>query len=63
MPPSPNPETIEIARARLVPRKRTTTINSTEVSAVYRIEGLRPSEFPVVGVFVSPRIVPGFCYK
>ncbi|CAG7734701.1 unnamed protein product [Allacma fusca] len=44
-------------------RKRQTTVTSEEVPACYKIEGLRLHEFPVVGLIVHPRIVPGFFYR
>lgn len=34
-----------------------------DVPAKYVIKGLREHELPVVGTYVDPNIVPGFCYQ
>ncbi len=71
--PTPNPNTYPrptsahmshiAAKRAAFARKRTTTIVSEESLARYRVENLREHEFPVVGVVVHPRIIPGFCYR
>jgi hypothetical protein len=40
-----------------------TTINCNEIDTSYQVEGLRPHEFPVVGLVVHTRIIPGFSYR
>ncbi|XP_064461353.1 uncharacterized protein LOC135371214 [Ornithodoros turicata] len=34
-----------------------------DVPTSYVVSGLRPHEFPVIGTFVDPRIIPGFRYR
>ncbi|KAF5296063.1 hypothetical protein FQA39_LY12685 [Lamprigera yunnana] len=34
-----------------------------DINTKYTMTGLEPYEIPVVGTYVDPRIVPGFCYK
>lgn len=34
-----------------------------DVPALYRVQGLQAHERPVVGTYVDPAIVPGFCYQ
>lgn len=73
MPPSPAPVTAPVKpltplqllslKRPLQTSKRTTTVISDDVPIVYKVENLRPHEFPVVGLVVHPRIIPGFCYR
>lgn len=69
MPPNPRPTTATAQNSHLAAkraafaRKRTATVVSDETPAVYRVENLREHEFPVVGVIVHPRIIPGFSYR
>ncbi|KAK4872871.1 hypothetical protein RN001_014900 [Aquatica leii] len=34
-----------------------------DINTKYTMTGLEPYEMPVVGTYVDPRIIPGFCYK
>ncbi|XP_066998270.2 uncharacterized protein [Anabrus simplex] len=34
-----------------------------DIPTCYTITGLEAHELPVIGTFIDPRIVPGFCYK
>ncbi|XP_073985718.1 uncharacterized protein isoform X2 [Rhodnius prolixus] len=34
-----------------------------DIPASYRIANIRKHEFPVIGIFVDPRVVPGFKYR
>ncbi|KAJ8937417.1 hypothetical protein NQ318_007876 [Aromia moschata] len=34
-----------------------------DVPTKYTMTGLEPYEIPVVGTYVDPRVIPGFCYK
>lgn len=71
MPPAPNPNpSPTTAHMNHVAEKRETFAGKTtdivvtdEIPAVYCVENLREYEFPVVGVIVHPRIIPGFCYR
>lgn len=65
--PNPRPTTAQMnhiaAKRAAFARKRTATVVSDELPAIYRVENLREHEFPVVGVIVHPRVIPGFCYR
>lgn len=65
--PAPRPTTAHVshmaAKKAAFARKRTATIVSEDLPTVYRVENLREHEFPVVGVVVHPRIIPGFSYR
>ncbi|ODN05800.1 hypothetical protein Ocin01_00893 [Orchesella cincta] len=71
MPPNPNPTPRPTAahmshvagKRQAFARRRTATVVTDEIPAVYRVENMREHEFPVVGVIVHPRIIPGFSYR
>ncbi|CAG9768047.1 unnamed protein product [Ceutorhynchus assimilis] len=45
---------------------RRVTVRGSDINDVptkYTMTGLEPYEIPVVGTYVDPRIIPGFCYK
>ncbi|CAG9824290.1 unnamed protein product [Phaedon cochleariae] len=62
--------TIKRQRCYLLPGMqkihRRVTVRGEEINDVptkYTMNGLEPYEIPVVGTFVDPRVIPGFCYK
>lgn len=38
-------------------------LDINDVPTKYTMTGLEPYEIPVVGTYVDPRVIPGFCYK